>query len=210
MNRLTIAARRAMRAGGAFVSGVHVAACYGTSRGLLRITWSIATGIPRGVSGADGVNAFVIGRPADLVAKLPELSDRALDMQITEAAWRLGAWDLMRYEKQPLPAGADIRDPRYGLAIFFGLATYVLPGIGPLAEGAGATDEDMERAAREGWVDWFFKPLALATPAMRDRWRDQDATLNAACRRGPKTIPHRRFGGGGKGFECRLGRGGEK
>lgn len=180
----------AMRFGGAFVSSCHVAALYGRSRGTLTIHWTINKTFEKVTTGLKDVSCSAAGRPADLLVRLPELDVETLDLQVTEAAWRLGAWDLARFEKIALPAGVDFMQPKWGLVVFFGHNPYSLPGIGALAEGEGASEEDMEKAAKEGWVEWMFKPRTLADPncLFEKSWRAKDQSLDSQGRRAPRTI----------------------
>jgi hypothetical protein len=154
---------------------------------VLTIVWSMpdnSAAIQSPDMSMPGVQASVVSRPADTVMRLDRAlaSPAEIEDAVIACAWTVGAWDLARLESGPLPAGADWREPRYGLATSLGHNAYVINGR-PLAAGYSAPVEACEVAAHTGLVTWRFVPLALATPTARQRWAPKDSTLLDDCTR---------------------------
>lgn len=154
---------------------------------VLTIVWSMpdhSAAIESAALSLPGVSATILSRPSDTSMLLHRAfaSPAELEDVVMGSAWSLGAWDLCRCEQAPLAADEDWRSARHGLASSFGHNAYVIAGQ-PLVTGDRAPDEDCEIAAREGYIDWRFVPLALATPTARQRCGAKDKTLQADCTR---------------------------
>lgn len=111
----------------------------------------------------------------------------ALDAGFLEAAWALGAWDVARTERLPLPPGADPLAPQHGIAHilhdpyqvrFLGAVADRLPC--PVEETAWAVE-----AAVRGWITWLCKPI-LYGPAIRTGWIPKDRSLRPDGGRDPR------------------------
>ena len=141
-----------------------------------------------------GVKTPTVLRTSDtaMVLHAPELSPGELEADVLlPLAWRLGAWDIVRSERAPLAADQDWRDSKHGLLRHFGRNSQAIDGV-PLIVGARASDEICATAAKEGWVTWRFVPLALSSPAMQEKWHDEDVTLeDVDCIRRTETPAYR-------------------
>lgn len=153
---------------------------------VMSITWSMPDK-DAAIEGASlpGVIASVLSRPADTSILLPRAlasSGEEIEEAVIEAAWVLGAWDICRIERPPLPAGADWHEAKYGIPANFGRNMYTIMGQ-PLVIGEYAQDDVIALAARDGYITWRFVPLAMATPIARQRWGTKDSTLQPDCTR---------------------------
>lgn len=98
---------------------------------------------------------------------------------LEEAAWALGAWDMVRYSKPPEADPEHWREhPGNGIAVAFcGLdAVYSIPG------STGTSDNNWSlaaEAARGGWWSWCFKPNA--------GWKPESIALKIA-RKGDSSL----------------------
>lgn len=141
---------------------------------------------------APGVAVRGCERPEDWrMALAPQPLD-VLDAQYLEAAWALGAWDVARTERAPLPVGADPADPMYGIAHLLH-DPYVIRFIGQAPEPMPCPVDGAawaQQAARHGWLVWLCKPL-LYGPAIRAGWIAKDRTLRADGGRDPRAEPWR-------------------
>lgn len=173
---------------GIYVKTVDLAATYDWEhRPVMTIVWSM----PDASSWVDasqayhraGIQASMMVRPSDTAILLDRAlaSPKEIDDVMLNAAWQLGAWDLVRLERAPLHPGADWQDPGCGIPSSFGYG-YVV-GDHPLVTGDQADDETCEQAATHGYITWRFVPLALATPTAKTRWASKDKTLQSDCTR---------------------------
>lgn len=191
-------AARAPAMAGIYIKSVSVSALYHLlDQFWVTISWTmpdVRSAIePPGLS-LPGVKTSAVLRPSDtaMVLHAPELSPGELEAEVLlPLAWRLGAWDIVRSERAPLAADQDWRDSKHGLLCHFGRNSQAIDGV-PLIAGARASDEICATAAKEGWVTWRFVPLALSSPAMQEKWRGADGTLeDADCIRRTKTPAYR-------------------
>lgn len=171
---------------GIYIKSVTVAATRDPHHDVwITITWSMPeVDIDFPTQGLPCVTATQTSRPSEIAARLPRemRAPSEIEDEILNVAWRLGAWDVVRCETAPLATGGDWREARHGISMNFGCNPYIIAGQAILT-GEPAPDELCARAARDGYVHWRFKPLALAAPAMRRLWHQKDRTLDAACRR---------------------------
>lgn len=173
---------------GIYIKSVSISAARELSHDpIITITWSMPDSsayIESPSHSMPGVSASIISRPSDTTMSLPREMASPADIEdvVIADAWALGAWDLCRIERAPLPAGADWLESRYGLVGDFGRSDISIAGH-PLSVGTRATPEVCEIAARDGYVTWRFVPLSLATPTARRQWAGKDTTLQPDCTR---------------------------
>lgn len=139
-----------------------------------------------------GVAARGCERPEDWRLALDPQPLEALDAQYLGAAWALGAWDVARTERAPLPVGADPADPMYGIAHLLH-DPYVIRFAGEAPEPMPCPVDGAawaQQAARYGWLVWLCKPL-LYGPAIRAGWIAKDRTLRADGGRDARAEPWR-------------------
>jgi hypothetical protein len=159
---------------GARLSGVTLAAPLdGAAQAVLRITWTLTGADP--LRAPKGVTGMVQAPTQEGRTLLPpgRLSD--LDAQFLAAAWGLGAWDVQRTERAPLPPGADPLMPGHGLVSLL-VAPYRMTGI-PAEEAPIEVAPWARACARHGWVTWYCRPMWLAPEIRQRAWMAKDATL---------------------------------
>jgi hypothetical protein len=167
---------------GIYIKSVEIAAVDDAAHDpVLVITWSMpdhTAAISSAALSSPGVAATVLSRPADSVLRLTRESASLGEIEdaVFEAAWQLGAWDMVRLERPPLRPCATWREAGNGVAVSFGRNPYLIDGQ-PLQMGAAVPDELLDLAARAGYVTWRFVPLALSSPTMRRMWAHKDRTL---------------------------------
>jgi hypothetical protein len=183
-----------MAAGGNTLSSAAVAMAYTDWRAILRVRWTLNMAERRNLGGVEAAN---LGRTEDMVVLL----DRCTEAEILDAAWLLGAWDVLRTEHPPIPktqaearsAGfiypipdnmlGDRDAPAWGLTASFCGCPYMVNGE-PLAQGECPLDL-LDIAAAGGWIDWAFRPTAWS---VRIR-SNNDRTLNPDGTRNPRELP---------------------
>jgi hypothetical protein len=102
---------------------------------------------------------------------------KALETEVLHAAWSLGAWDVSRLEKAPIPAAASAFEIGRGIASDFGVNQYVIDGS-PSSIGDQVSKETIETAARKGYVTWRFTPVALCNPDRINEALKKDISLS--------------------------------
>lgn len=162
---------------------------------VMTIVWSMpdsgaAIDAPR--LSMPGVSCSMISRPADTAVLIDRDGDSPAEIEdaLMAVAWELGAWDMCRDERPPLPDGATWRESRYGVGADFGVNDSIIMGH-KLVAGARAPDVVCSIAASDGYVVWRFIPLAMATPTARRLWGHKDSTLQPDCTRAGKPGNHR-------------------
>jgi hypothetical protein len=149
---------------------------------VARITWSA---VPAEV--AEISAAWLQPEPA--IWTLPGLDAEAADAAFLTVAWQLGAWDVLRTERAPLPPEADPMAPMHGITAALG-AAYMLTGEQPV-ESAVDVRRWAHAAARHGWITWYAKPMHLAPPVRVNAWQMRDRSLLANGIRAPRDFaPH--------------------
>lgn len=169
----------AMAAAGQAVSAVRLAAVLdGRQQPLLALVPTTSScGVP---VREDGISLSACERPEDYRLALDGAPLEVLEADYLTLAWSLGAWDVARTERQPLPAGAEPLDPRHGIAHLLH-DPYVIRFRGQAAEPMPCPVDARawaDAAAAHGWITWLCKPLRYG-PAIRARWISQDCTLRA-------------------------------
>lgn len=141
---------------------------------------------------APGVAAQSCERPEDWRIALDPSPLDVLDAQYLEMAWALGAWDVARTERAPLPVGTDPTDPMHGIAHLLH-DPYVIRFMGKAPEPMPCPVDGAawaQKAARHGWLVWLCKPV-LHGPEVRSGWIAKDRTLRADGGRDPRGDPWR-------------------
>jgi hypothetical protein len=82
-----------------------------------------------------------------------------LDHEALETAWELGAWNLERIEAQPFARpGADTHETVMGMHAF-GASPISIDGDSPIISDVPDSDDLIQSASREGYVQWLFRPV---------------------------------------------------
>lgn len=130
---------------------------------------------------ADLVSVHCLGGSFDQMIRV-ECGCENLDQMedaITEAAWSLGAWDIMRLSHAPLPDGSDPFAPQHGIASDFGGLGAVYSIVGhPGSIGDKENSDLIERAGKEGYWSWMFKPNRGQQDLYIKIARKSDPTIN--------------------------------
>jgi len=95
----------------------------------------------------------------DLRVVLPPLHPEEMDAAFLSAAWELGAWDVSRTERAPLPPEAD--PVAHGIAHHVA-DPYTLPGLPDNPQADLDVSEWIAACKRHGWMVWLCKPLWMA------------------------------------------------
>ena len=110
----------------------------------------------------------------------------AVDAAALDAAWRLGAWDIARAEREGcMRPGASSTEALECLQAF-GSFPFGINGSQVVVSDAPDVDELVQLAADRGYLMWQFRPVSGGI------WAEvaDDATLDPAGRRAPP-CPHR-------------------
>lgn len=125
---------------------------------------------------------------SDTVLTWREKNLEKADYEIVYAAWRLGAWDVLRSWHQPLGAHADPYAPHHGLVSLFDPSGAYAVRTGPMSIPDEHIDVKtlVETAAQDGWISWKFRPTLRSSRvggrvAARDITLEKDGTRNAPC-----------------------------
>jgi hypothetical protein len=139
-----------------------------------------------------GVSARACERADDWRIALPPAPAEELDAQFLAAAWELGAWDVARTERAPLPQKANKFDPWHGIAHLLH-APYRITFDGkdgdPMPCPVDPTDW-ASQAAQHGWLVWLCKPMRYG-PSIRAGWITKDRTLRPDGGRDQRAAPWR-------------------
>lgn len=155
-----------MASAGTKLRGVSLAAAYDDQRAMLRLSWSCGAVMPQQSGGVTMTGCVA----TDTVVLLPS----ATEAELLDAAWRLGAWDVLRTEHPPIPrtdseaalysfidyrheALGDPMHPGWGLTAAFCGSPYLIDGINP-SVGDACPQDLLDAAASRGWITWYFRP----------------------------------------------------
>ena len=104
-----------------------------------------------------------------------------LDHEALETAWELGAWNLERIEAQAFARpGADTHETVMGMHAF-GASPITIGGDSPIVADVPDSEDLIESASREGYVQWMFRPVRGGLWAVAT----EDVTLEAGGYRNP-------------------------
>ena len=150
---------------GIYVNSVSVSSTYDFENDvIMKISWTMPSLEHNLQSGLKGVAKTVMSTPADSTILIEHYDGyKNLEDQLMQSAWELGAWDISRLEKAPLPDAAEILSPSYGIAQSFGINPYTIDGS-PMQLGENTDLETIENAANHGYITWRFVPMATAKP----------------------------------------------
>lgn len=174
---------------GIYPKTVSVAACYDVidHEVIMTISWSMPE-LELDASDVDikpmkGIKTTVFSRPADSAIEIQGYDSLVdLEIDLINAAWTLGAYDLCRLEMSPLPVKADPYEAGRGIASSFGINPYLIMGS-PLLVGDQSCERTIENAASNGFIKFRFVPLALSKPSKKQHCLKKDVTLNDDCSR---------------------------
>ena len=139
---------------------------------------------------AGGIAMSASERPEDHRVAFDPAPLAELDAAYLAMAWQVGAWDVARTERAPLPQGSNPADPAHGIAhLVHDPYTIALAGHArePMPCPVNGADWITEAALR-GWITWLCKPLWHG-PAIRAGWIAKDSTLQADGSRLPRERP---------------------
>ena len=143
--------------------------------GIIRVIWNSAS--------RESQNSEELTLQSDTVLIWAEKSLRKADLEILNAAWFMGAWDLSRTWHLPLGANADPLAPHHGLASFFDLSNTYAVRTGPMGIRSEPINPKLllKTAAQDGWISWKFRPVLRSTRvggrvAARDITLERDGT----------------------------------
>ena len=104
-----------------------------------------------------------------------------LDNDTLETAWELGAWNLERVEAQPFARlGAEPHETVLGMHAF-GASPISIDGDSPIVADVPDSEDLIQSASREGYVQWMFRPVRGGLWAQST----EDSTLEAGGYRNP-------------------------
>jgi hypothetical protein len=148
-------------------------------RGAIRVIWNASFQEP-----ATGPEPTLKN---DSILTWREKTLEEADYEIIHAAWRLGAWDVLRSWHPPLGGNADPYAPHHGLVSLFDPSSAYTVRAGPRGIPDGQIDVRtlVEAAARDGWISWKFRPT-LRSSRVGGRVAARDTTLAID---GTRTIP---------------------
>lgn len=183
----------AMAAVGQTVSAVRLAVPL--APGAIPVLALVPKGAACGAAapGPAGISLSACERPDDWRIALAPAPADALDAAFLAAAWELGAWDVARTERLPLPAGADPANAAHGIA-------HLIADPYDIRVAGRSHGEPMpcpvdgpawsRAAATHGWLVWLAKPMRYG-PTIRHGWTAQDRTLRPDGGRDPRPEPWR-------------------
>lgn len=151
----------------------------GEWRGTIRVIWNAPVCLS--ATGAETTLKH------DTVLMWREKNVEKGDTEIVYAAWRLGAWDVLRTWHEPLGVSADPYAPHHGLmSLFDSSAAY---SVRTFSTGVTNAHVDanalIQTAARDGWISWKFRPT-LRSARVGGRVAARDSTLAID---GTRTLP---------------------
>ena len=171
----------ALAATGQSMSAIRLAAIVGSPADCPPILSVVLKSAACGASRPDsGFTLSASERPEDHRVALDPAALAELDASYLAMAWQVGAWDVARTERAPLPPGSNPADPAHGLAhLVHDPYTIALAGHArePMPCPVDGADWITEAALR-GWITWLCKPLWHG-PAIRAGWIAKDSTLQA-------------------------------
>jgi hypothetical protein len=143
--------------------------------GIIRVIWNSAS--------RESQNSEESTLQSDTVLIWAEKSLGKADLEMLNAAWFMGAWDLSRTWHLPLGANADPLAPHHGLVSFFDLSNAYAVRTAPMAIRSEPINPSLllKTAARDGWISWKFRPVLRSTRvggrvAARDITLERDGT----------------------------------
>jgi hypothetical protein len=149
-------------------------------RGLIRVIWNASFHEPL----TDPEPTL----KSDSVLSWSEKNLEKADYEMVYAAWRLGAWDVLRSWHQPLGAQADPYAAHHGLVSLFDASGAYAVRANPMSIPGESIDLKtlVEAAARDGWISWRFRPTLRSSRvggrvAARDITLAPDGTRTASC-----------------------------
>jgi DNA-binding transcriptional regulator YiaG len=141
-------------------------------RGIIRVIWNASLQEPP--AGPEPT------LKSDSVLTWREKNLEKADHEMVYAAWRLGAWDVLRSSHQPLGSQADPYAAHHGLVLLFDPSGAYSVRTNPM--GVQGEEPDLktlvEGAARDGWISWRFRPT-LRSSRVGGRVAARDITLAA-------------------------------
>jgi DNA-binding transcriptional regulator YiaG len=151
----------------------------GEWRGTIRVVWNVPF--------SDPVTGTELTLKNDTVLMWREKNIERADIEMVYAAWRLGAWDLVRWWQKPLGANADPYSPHHGLVSLFDPSDAYAVRTTPMGFRDQSTDAKalIEAAAQNGWISWKFRPT-LRSARAGGRVAARDITLAID---GTRTLP---------------------
>ncbi len=139
-------------------------------QGAIRITWN--------ASFQEAVDGSELTLKSDSVLTWHERKVEKADLDIVNAAWQLGAWEVVRTWNHSLGTHADPFAPHHGLVSLFDPSGTYAVQTGPMGIRGEPIDVKVliETAARDGWISWKFRPT-LRSSRIGGRVAARDITL---------------------------------